>query len=370
MEKTSKMKLLYITNALNGSGGLERVLSIKASYLADKLGYEVHLMTLNKGHIDLFYEFSPKLMYHDIPVFGNPIAYLKRYSSGIKKTIKTVQPDVIIVCDDGLKAFFLPTLLGKSIPIFYERHVSKSIEIGSNFSIGRLIIAKTKMKLMDVLSSTFTKFIVLTSGNAKEWNAKNLLVIPNPLSFYPSESASLTNKKVIAVGKQSYQKGYDRLLNSWQLVSATHPDWHLEVYGKLDPSQGLEKLASDLGIQEKVQFFEAQKNIEAIYLQSSIYVMSSRFEGFGMVLIEAMACGVPCISFDCPYGPSDIIQNGEDGFLVANGDEAALVNKLNLLIENAALRMQMGQKSKQNVKRFLPDVVLTQWDELFKSVAK
>ncbi len=364
------MKLLYITNALNGSGGLERVLSIKASYLAYSLGYEVHLMTLNNGHINLFYEFSPKLIYHDIPVFGNPIAYLNRYISGIKKTIKTVQPDAIIVCDDGLKAFFLPTLLGKSIPILYERHVSKSIEIGSNFSIGRLLVAKIKMKLMDVLSATFTKFIVLTLGNAKEWNAKNLLVIPNPLSFYPSESASLTNKKVIAVGKQSYQKGYDRLLKSWQLVVATHPDWHLEVYGKFDASQGLENLAETLGIQDAVHFFEAQKNIEALYLQSSIYVMSSRFEGFGMVLIEAMACGVPCVAFDCPYGPSDIIQNGADGFLVANGDEEAMAKQLNLLIENTALRMQMGQVAKQNVKRFLPDAILAQWDELFKSVVK
>ena len=144
----------------------------------------------------------------------------------------------------------------------------------------------------------------------------------------------------------------------------------MEIYGKFDASEGLETLAKSLQIGECVHFFEPQKNIIENYLESSIYVMSSRFEGFGMVLIEAMACGIPCVSFNCPFGPSDIITNEVDGFLVENGNSKALAEKLNLLIEDTELRMKMGKRAKENAKRFLPEKIMQQWDELFKSVTK
>jgi glycosyltransferase involved in cell wall biosynthesis len=123
-----------------------------------------------------------------------------------------------------------------------------------------------------------------------------------------------------------------------------------------------------LGICEKISFYPPTQEIESKYLEASIYVMSSRFEGFGMVLIEAMACGVPCISFDCPHGPADIITDGVDGILVENGDVAGLANALIRLIENEELRKKMGTAAKGNVMRFLPETILPQWDTLFKEL--
>lgn len=364
------MKLLYITNGINGSGGLERVLSIKASALADDFGYEVHILTLNNQNQNTFFKFSDAIFLHDIKVGGNPIHYCKSYISGIKKMVQTIQPDCISVCDDGLKAFFLPKIIGNKIPVIYERHVSKSIEVGSNPGFKKRIITKTKFFLMNHLAKNFAKFIVLTNDNLNEWPLSNVKVIPNPLSFYPDESSSLDPKQVIAVGKQSYQKGYDRLLQSWKLVQEVCPDWQLSVYGKLEPSLGLEQQAVNLGIANSVTFSAPEKNIQAKYLASSLYVFPSRFEGFGMVLIEAMACGLPCVSFDCPCGPSDIITHGEDGFLIENGNTKAFAEQMIVLMQNETLRKNMGQTAKQNVKRYLPDTIVKQWDELFKSLVK
>ena len=361
--------LLYITNAIDGSGGLERVLSVKTKILAEEFGYEIHLITLNqKSKTDLFFPFSEKIIQHNLEVSGHPFRYISKYISGIKRVISAVKPSVILVCDDGLKAFFLPKILGRQIPIIYERHVSKLIEISENQGFIKGVFTKLKFTLMDFLAKYFSKFIVLTEGNTKEWKLKNLQVIPNPLPFYPTQKSSLQNKKVIAVGKQSYQKSYDRLLRSWAMLEQEFQDWELHIYGKKDEHLGLEQLAKQLKIEKQVYFHLPEKNIEEKYAASSIFVLSSRYEGFGMVLIEAMSFGIPCVSFDCPYGPSDLIKNNEDGYLIKNGDEKDFAEKLQWLMKDENLRKEMGEKARVNVKRFLPENVVKQWDEVFRGI--
>ena len=361
--------LLYITNAIDGSGGLERVLSVKTKVLAEDYGYDIHVVTLNqKSKTDLFFSFSEKIIQHNLEVSGNTIQYISKYISGIKNVISEIKPNVILVCDDGLKAFFLPQILGNKIPIIYERHVSKLIEISENQGFIKGVFTKLKFTLMDFLAKDFSKFIVLTEGNKNEWKLKNLQVIPNPLPFFPVEKSSLQNKKVIAVGKQSYQKSYDRLLKSWALLGKEFQDWELHIYGKFDENLGLEQLAKELNIEKQVFFHLPEKNIEEKYAESSIFVLSSRYEGFGMVLIEAMSFGIPCVSFDCNYGPSDIIKDNEDGFLIKNGDEKDFVQKLQELMRDENLRKEMGEKARENVQRFSPQNVVKQWDELFKKI--
>src|SRR5690606_479425 len=270
------------------------------------LGYEVHIITLNQGDLPLFYDFSDKLVYHDIKADGNTLEQFLKYKKGLKTLVKKIKPDVISVCDDGLKGFLVPMFIKKPCPMVYERHVSKNIEIkNNNPSILKKIKLKIVYMLMHIGAKKYDKFVVLTKGNLSEWKLNNLIVISNPLSFYPDKNSTLTNKKVLAVGKQSYQKGYDRLLKSWQRVIEKHPDWHLDIYGKVDHTQGLSKLAIEFNIDKSVHFFPPTKDIKSQYKEASVYALSSRYEGFGMVLIEAMAYGVPCVSFDCPCGPSD-----------------------------------------------------------------
>ncbi len=364
-------KLLYVTNQICGPGGLERVLAIKTNCLIEEFNYSIHIITLNQPKdTPLFYNFNENIQLHNVTVAGNPIHYFLSYKKAIKSIVNTVGPDVLIVCDDGLKGLLLPRLIsGINCPTVYERHVSKNIVLKEdNPSLLQKIKAWFTFKLMDYGASGYDKFVVLTNGNKNEWGLKNLNVIPNPLSFNTKEESTLTNKKIIAVGKQSFQKGYDRLLKSWEIIIKDHSDWTLEIYGALDKSLGLEELAKELKVSEQVTFFPPTKDIANKYKEASIYVMSSRYEGFGMVLTEAMTYGVPCVSFDCPYGPSDIIENNVNGILVENNNIEALANGILFLINNEAARKEMGGKAKESTVRYLPVKIASKWDDLFKNL--
>lgn len=362
-------KLLYITNQICGSGGLERVLSIKASYLADELEYEVHIFTLNQGDQPLFYDFSQKIHYHDCDAVGNPVQYFKKYRKGLKSTISKVKPDVIAVCDDGFKGFFVPKVVGKSCPMIYERHASKNLFKNKE---GTSFLQKIKFKLLDWAlhfgAASYDKFVVLTNDNLNEWRLKNLKVIPNPLSFYPEHVSDHTVKTVITVANHGYQKGIDRLVQAWEIVQKQHPDWKLKVYGKKDKNLQHQKLAEEFGIHQAIEFHDPVRNIEQKYKESSIYAMPSRSEGFGMVLIEAMACGVPCVSFNCPCGPKDIINDNEDGFLVKDGNIQAFAKRISFLMVNEKDRRMMGEKAREKAKRYLPMHVVPMWHTLFTSL--
>ena len=362
------MKLLYITNQICGSGGLERVLAVKASYLAEKLGYDVHIITFNQGNHSLFYNFSNKLHYHDIKTHKfNPLSHI----NGLKRKVTEIKPDIISVCDDGVKGFFIPQILKTTCPMIYERHASKNIfKTKENPDYIRKIKFSILNMLMNYGASKYDSFVVLTNDNLKEWKLNNLKVIANPLSFYPKEKSSLENKRVIAVGSHTYQKGFDRLLKIWSKVILAYPDWILDIYGKIDSNKTYIKLADNLKLSNSVNFHQPVNDIETKYRAASIYLMSSRSEGFGMVLIEAMSNGVPCISFDCPRGPKDIITDGEDGFLVPDGNIDAFVERLELLIKDKDLRVDMGRKAILNAQKYLPEYIVPQWDNLFKSLLK
>lgn len=340
------------------------MLSVKASILAEQFGYEVGILVLNRADQNPFYNFSKEIKFYSIDVGGNPLAYIKAYKSGIQKVVDEFKPDVISVCDDGLKGFFIPKFLKTTARIIYERHVSKLIEADEKDGIAKKTIIRIKWFLMERLAANFKYFVVLTDGNKNEWpKLKNLKVVSNPLSFSTDESSTLENKIVICVGKISYQKGQDILQNIWKTIHKKFPDWELHLYGK-------EKVwfMDTQNLSNNICWFPPEKNIQQKYMESSIYVMPSRFEGFGMVLIEAMECGLPCVSFDCNWGPSDIIKEGEDGFLVEKENTDQFAEKLMRLMADSDLRKEMGKKAKKNVKRFAAIEVVKIWDELFKNL--
>lgn len=355
------MKLLYITNGINGAGGLERVLSIKVSYLADHYGYEVTILSLNEAIHQPFYEFSSKINFKSISVGGNPVKYINAYRERLQIIVDEEQPDIISVCDDGLKGFFIPSFLKTTAKIIYERHAS----IRLNTLKGTL--GKISASIMKRQSPKFDRFVVLTPANIQEWSGTNIMAIPNPLSFNPTSSSSLTNKKLIVVGSHSRNKGFDTLLKIWKSLEPQFPDWQLHIYGKTDQEKTYIRLAESLKLHQ-VHFHEPVKDIQKDYLDASIMLLPSRSEGFGMVLIEAMACGVPCISFDCPSGPGDIITDGEDGFLIEDQNAGSFKRAVAKLMTDDGLRKEMGAKAKINAQRYAVQPIVQRWDELFRSL--
>ena len=359
------MKLLYITNGITGAGGLERVLSVKASLLAEKFGYEVHLLSLNEIGKEPFFSFSDKVHRHSIAVSGNPIQYFLQYKNGIHKIVDEIQPDLISVCDDAIKGFLLPQIIKTKAKWIHESHAS--LLLGDQGS-GVPFLKKIQHHLKQSLGKTFSKVILLTEGNRKEWQLNNMLVIPNPAPFETTQFSALQDKKIIAVGSYSFNKGYDLLLNIWERIENDFPEWELNIYGT-DTQKNLQQLADKQHL-KKINFHNPVSDIGAKYLESSIMVLPSRSEGFGMVLIEAMTFGLPVISFDCPNGPKDIISNNEDGFLIENGNTCEFAEKLKKLMMSENLRREMGKNATENVLRFSAKKIVQKWDEHFRSLVE
>jgi glycosyltransferase involved in cell wall biosynthesis len=213
------------------------------------------------------------------------------------------------------------------------------------------------------------QFVVLTEEDKKAWaELPNICVISDPLSFCPTQRSSLSIKRVIAVGRYVYQKGFDQLLQAWATIERQYPEWQLVVFGDGDRTP-YEQLIDDLKINRKsCQLHGRTDDVEKEYCNSSIFVLSSRFEGFGMVLLEAMACGLAVVSFDCPCGPKDIVKDGEDGLLVENGNIDLLASSLSRLMNDETLRQSMSKTGQKNAQRFSIDYVADQWRRLFESL--
>ena len=360
------MKLLYLTPKINSEGGLERVLCLKANYLVKNYNYDISIVTQNNGNENPFYPLEKEIKLFDIDLSGNRLQFFFKYLKEIKGIIASENPDTIVIVDSIYKAY-LVSFIAKNKRIIYECHNSIYVQQSPKKSLFVFNwIPKLNLWFNRFGASKFNEFIVETPESIEEWKVKNSIVIPNPLWFSTDKVADLSQKKIIAVGRHAYEKGFDRLLEIWKKVIIKHPDWILTIYGKSNPDFDIVALSKKLSIDKNITFCEPVKNINEKYLEASIYLMTSRFEGFGMVLIEAMASGLPCIAYDCPCGPRSIIENNQNGFLIEDGNENQFVQKLEILIENENLRIEMGNKAKISVNKYQIEPIMDQWNSILK----
>ena len=296
---------------------------------------------------------------------------MRQYRQATENLLYVERPDVVI-STLGRELDFITEIKDGSIKIG-ESHIAKdyvrNLHLMEQRGFLYRMIANYWRNKLERNVRKLSALVLLTQHDADSWNGlTKTVVIPNSLPFYPPHGSSCENKQVIFVGRLNEQKGLEYLIDTWAKVNRKHPDWVLHMYGEGEQKQLLSQMIKDEGLERVIISHQPTSMIMEKYLESSMFLLTSRFEGLPMVILEAMACGLPVVSFDCPYGPADMIKDCEDGFLVEylNTDEAA--RRVCQLIENPELRKTMGMQARINVQRYNRDVVMKQWTDLFESL--
>lgn len=378
------MKIVYIHDVIANIGGLERIFVQKMNYLADKLNHEVYLITSSQGNHPIIFPFTHKAKHIDLNIrFHSQYNYpfptriwirykLKRlYRKRLQELVNNINPDIIIGTTTW-NSDIVCRLKSKGKKVI-ESHCARSyMVITDSFTKG--IIKDSINKITTWQRFRYTEklsdaIVTLTKSDAFAWKkATRVFTIPNMVESMPKESSTCHSHRVIAAGRLTYQKGFDRLIDAWTLVHKRYPDWILDIYGEGCYREQLQKQIEKNDVKDCITIHPFTSNIFEEYLTSSIFVLSSNYEGFGLVLIEAMSCGIPCISFNCPHGPSEIIQNQIDGMLIENNNISHMAESICYLIENEDIRIEYGQKARENAKRFLPENIMPQWEQLFNNL--
>lgn len=377
------MHILYIYSEVSIKGGTDKVLVEKANWLVNH-GYEVTIVTESQmgrplsfdldskvHHVDMGLDFNKQYSVGTLKRFFIYYSLMKEYKRRLKRTLLELHPDIVITAM-GRSLSLLSAMKDGSVKIG-ESHTTKnhlrSLHLMEEKGGAYRLVAKYMRWKMCRNVSKLNALVLLTEKDADDWkDITNTIVIPNPISFYPKEAAKLENKQVIMVGRYNDAKGYDYLIPAWEIVHQRHPDWTLNVYGSGELHDDVVRWVKERNLEDTIILNDPTDYIMEKYLESSICVLSSRYEGFSLVIIESMACGVPVASFDCPHGPRNIIRNGEDGLLIEYLNTSALADGICRLIEDEKLRKRIGEKARSNVLRFSKESVMQQWVSLFKKV--
>ena len=378
---SKQFRIVYCTPALYFAGGMERVLTMKANYFAEHFGYDVTIILTDGKEKPIFYPLSDKVKVINLDIGFEELwtcsflkkifFYLKKqhlYKKLLNRELMRIRPDITVSMlrreinfindiQDGSKKIGEIHINRANFRNFEGNNALKNLF--SKFWMNSLL---SKLQRLD-------RFVVLTEKDKEAWvELNNVCVIPNPLSFTSTRHSDLSEKRIIAVGRYCHEKGYDLLLKAWGIVQNRTTDWRLEIFGEGDRTQ-YEEMVDTLNLDRHRCILNGRSSkIQDEFLNSSLSVCSSKFEGFGLVITEAMACGLPVVSFDCPWGPRAIISDGEDGMLVENGNVDKLAEALVLMIQNPKQRKAMADKAIENVQRFRIDQIAGLWKSLFESL--
>lgn len=381
------MKIVYCIPSLYNSGGMERVLTQKANYFVEKFNYEVHIITSSQKDRAPFYNLSDKIRVHDINIDYENILKLpvgKRIVSRIKakklhkkrlsEILFKLKPDITVSMFTH-ETSFLPNINDGSKKII-ELHFSKNFRKLDAKSNGRSRIIKFLNCFQNLFEhrsvKKYDKFVVLTEKDALAWGShySNIKVISNPSAFPVSNSIPPVEKRVLAVGRHCPQKGFDMLVDIWKLLpDHLKNDWHLDIFGDGPQKELLHKKIKKENLQDSIFLFPPTSDIKKEYLSHRIFCFPSRYEGFPLALMEAMSFSLPSIAFDCPCGPSDLIIDGQNGFLIAQNDLYSFAEKLSLLMENEEIYNNLSSSASYHIKsNFSEDRIMSKWQILFESL--
>ena len=371
------MRIVYVTDTFTICGGIERVLTDKMNSLSKLYGYDVSLLTIYQGthsfpfainnsirHIDIGVRLNQQYEYRGFLRFFKRRQLSNTIKSRMKSIINNLQPDIIIC----VKLDFVGVLLSVkgNIPLVVESHTLCHAEKMERAGVFRRIhFWKIKRDICNA-----DALIALTDGDANDWRElnSNVYVIPNIVHLNENDTYSdCMSKSVIFVGRLSKQKNIGGLLDIWEKVYYRNSDWKLHIYGEVGDVENdvYDRLlsASDYGV---VVHSPIKDGMIEEYKNHSILVLTSSFEPFGLVIPEAMSCGLPVVSYDSPYGPSSIIKDGVDGYLISQNDQEAFVERLCQLMADEQLRIKMGKVAITSSYRYKKKTIMPIWKQLFE----
>ena len=371
------MRIVYNIAGFYRPAGMERVLADKASWLV-RHGHEVTILTTEQKGRPYAFPLDDKIAVRDLGIGyednnGGSLwdklvhypAKQYRHLKALKKFLLELKPDITVsmFCNEVNLVPRIQDGSRKILEVHFSRFKRQQYARTGLWGL----VDKYRSRQDARLAALYDRFIVLTEADKANWSeVKNVKVIQNPICFHPSEQAPLDTKKVLAVGRLTYQKGFDRLLAAWGQIAAQVPGWTLVFAGDGELRDELQAQADRVGISDRIQFAGNVRDIASWYANASVVALSSHYEGLPMVLLEAQAFGVPAVSFDCPCGPSEVIRDGENGFLVPDGDVDALAAALLRIMENDEERIRMGQNAFRDASRWDIETIMPQWIRLFE----
>ncbi|MGZ0017175.1 glycosyltransferase family 4 protein [Yeosuana sp. AK3] len=370
------MKIVFIIDQVYLHGGIERVLSIKANYFSSLDTHQVYIITTEQRNKKACYPFNNQIVFCDLNInyvrsksYFHPINLLKslKHLFKLRRKLKEINPDVVVVCSHSTDTHFVP-FMNRNIPKIKEFHYSKHIEEHKRSQPG-ISFKKLFFALTDYVESKYDALVILNPDELKYYKTNNVKIIPNPNTFFPNVVSKVSNKTVVTAGRIAPVKGYDRLIDIWALVNKQIPDWQLHIYGdgNAEYIKMLEAKIIAHGLTDTLQLKGATNAIEKVFFEASIFAMTSHNECFPLVLLEAQASGLPIISFDCPHGPRNIINN-HNGILIPVHDNEAFANSLIHLMLHNELLISMGKNARINANNFNVEKVMALWSEMFNEV--
>ena len=358
---------------------MERVLCRKVNYLA-QAGHEISIITFNQQGRNPFFELHPSIACYDLGIpyeqyqkagILNRLALYVRlpqlhhlHRKRLEQLLLKLRADIVVSMFNE-EAAFLPSIQDGSHKVVLEFHFSKYNGLKDlRRGIWRLIDA-LRAKKDERIVRPFDRFVVLTEEDAALWgDLPNLRVIPNPLPFYSDSPSDCSARQLLAIGRHDEQKHFDLLIDLWAQLAPEYSAWRLVIVGdgELRP-----KLAAQIKRLElkNVELMPPTNQVQDLYRASSIYAMTSRYEGMGLVLIEAQQMGIPSVAFACPCGPRDVITDGVDGYLLEVGDHAGFIQALRRLMDSEAERQRMGAAARIASERYDLEHIMKSWLALF-----
>lgn len=375
------MKIVYCTHSVYCPGGMERVLLNKVRWIRENTPWQVIIVTTDQEGRKPFYDFPEGVRIVDLGInysrgnslspFGKITDYFHRrklHRRRLSDFLMQERPDLTITLYPS-EASFVPDIKDGSKKIL-EFHYSKNFRLQYNRQ-GLLGLAdKWRTCADEKLVRRFDRFVVLTNQDARDWgDIPNMSVIPNAAIPLSSEHSDCLSRRVIAVGRLDYQKGFDRLIKAWRLVMDKGlTDWHLDIFGQGEWKDYLNNIIHENNLGNCVTVNAPVSDIAAQYTSSSLLAMSSNYEGFPMVMIEAMSCGLPVVTFDYKCGPRDIITPEVNGLIVPNGDIQAFADALVRVMTHTEMRRDMGRAALAVTERYSLETVMKSWNNLFEKL--